>query len=334
MKLNRKKMVMESIIPPCNTGKIPSVTQDSVESLTDFLKKKMKDCSKKTRKDREEELVYGDPPWLFRYLLLACLPEKEGKDGGLPEALSVVTRHFPEQIADGRQVRALLSKRIKEGGDTRLAPAGAACGEHLVAFGTDVGLPSAGEKKEKTDHPGMSVAPPVSHSVGGGAGREAGDTRPAPAGAACGEHPVVFGTDVGLPPAGEKKEKTDHPGTSVAPPVPHPVGRGAGHSLVLLIQSRTETPVPEMAPSFLAPSEMTEKGEALVYRFRTWGREASVCIQPQHGGAMMLQPSDVAVEQRLVAHWPAGQQRHWYLASDEQGARNYYQPNRDDEEET
>ncbi len=48
----------------------------------------------------------------------------------------------------------------------------------------------------------------------------------------------------------------------------------------------------------------------------------------------MLQPSDVAVEQRLVAHWPAGQQRHWYLASDEQGARNYYQPNRDDDEET
>ncbi|HFP4751028.1 TPA: type III secretion system needle length determinant, SpaN/EivJ family, partial [Escherichia coli] len=146
--------------------------------------------------------------------------------------------------------------------------------------------------------------------------------------------PVVFGTDVGLPPAGEKKEKTDHPGTSVAPPVPHPVGRGAGHSLVLLTQSRTETLVPEMAPSFLAPSEMTEKGEALVYRFRMWGREASVSIQPQHGGAMMLQPSDVAVEQRLVAHWPAGQQRHWYLSSDEQGARNYYQPNRDDDEET
>ncbi|EPB0089305.1 type III secretion system needle length determinant, SpaN/EivJ family [Escherichia coli] len=116
--------------------------------------------------------------------------------------------------------------------------------------------------------------------------------------------------------------------------VPHPTGMFSGHSPVPLTRSRTETPVPEMAPSFQAPSEMTEKGEALVYRFRTWGREASVCIQPQHGGAMMLQPSDVAVEQRLVAHWPAGQQWHWYLASDEQGARNYYQPNRDNEEET
>ncbi|EDY1894243.1 hypothetical protein GTR64_004961 [Salmonella enterica] len=43
-------MVMESIIPPCNTGKIPSATQDSVESLTDFLKKKMKDCGKKSNR--------------------------------------------------------------------------------------------------------------------------------------------------------------------------------------------------------------------------------------------------------------------------------------------
>ncbi len=268
-------MVMESIIPPCNTGKIPSATQDSVESLTDFLKKKIKDCGKKTRKGREEERVYGgEHPLPFRYLPPACLPEKAGKGGGQPEALSVVARYFPGQTADGGQVRALLSKRIKE--------------------------------------------------------KESGVAREG--------YPGASGADVGLLPAesaaGEKKEKADHPGMPAALLVPHPTGMFSGHSPVPLTRSRTETPVPEMAPSFQAPSEMTEKGEALVYRFRTWGREASVCIQPQHGGAMMLQPSDVAVEQRLVAHWPAGQQRHWYLASDEQGARNYYQPNRDDEEET
>lgn len=268
-------MVMESIIPPCNTGKIPSATQDSVESLTDFLKKKIKDCGKKTRKGREEERVYGgEHPLPFRYLPPACLPEKAGKGGGQPEALSVVARYFPGQTADGGQVRALLSKRIKE-------------------------MESGGARE---GYPGSS------------------------------------GADAGLLPAesaaGEKKEKADPPGMPAALLVPHPTGMFSGHSPVPLTRSRTETPVPEMAPSFQAPSEMTEKGEALVYRFRTWGREASVCIQPQHGGAMMLQPSDVTVEQRLVAHWPAGQQRHWYLASDEQGARNYYQPNRDDEEET
>ncbi|WP_342030189.1 type III secretion system needle length determinant, SpaN/EivJ family [Escherichia coli] len=275
MKLNRKKMVMESIIPPCNTGKIPSVTQDSVESLTDFLKKKIKDCGKKTRKGREEERVYGgEHPLPFRYLPPACLLEKAGKGGGQPEALSVVARYFPGQTADGGQVRALLSKRIKE--------------------------------------------------------KESGVAREG--------YPGASGADAGLLPAesaaGEKKEKAEPPGMPAALLVPHPTGMFSGHSPVPLTRSRTETPVPEMAPSFQAPSEMTEKGEALVYRFRTWGREASVCIQPQHGGAMMLQPSDVAVEQRLVAHWPAGQQRHWYLASDEQGARNYYQPNRDNEEET
>ncbi|GDR21904.1 hypothetical protein BvCmsOUNP033_04724 [Escherichia coli] len=153
-----------------------------------------------------------------------------------------------------------------------------------------------------------------------------------------GWYPGASGADAGLLPAesaaGEKKEKADHTGMPAALLVPHPTGMFSGHSPVPLTPSRTDTPVPEMAPSFQAPSEMTEKGEALVYRFRTWGREASVCIQPQHGGAMMLQPSDVAVEQRLVAHWPAGLQRHWYLASDEQGARKYYQPNRDDDEET
>ncbi len=268
-------MVMESIIPSCNTGKIPSATQDSVESLTDFLKKKIKDCGKKTRKGREEERVYGgEHPLPFRYLPPACLPEKAGKGGGQPEALSVVARYFPGQTADGGQVRALLSKRIKE--------------------------------------------------------KESGVAREG--------YPGASGADAGLLPAesvaGEKKEKADPPGMPAALLVPHPTGMFSGHSPVPLTRSRTETQVPEMAPSFQAPSEMTEKGEALVYRFRTWGREASVCIQPQHGGAMMLQPSDVTVEQRLVAHWPAGQQRHWYLASDEQGARNYYQPNRDDEEET
>lgn len=275
-------MVMESIIPPCNTGKIPSATQDSVESLTDFLNKKMKDCGKKTRKDREEERVHGEHPLPFRYLPSACLPEKAGKCRGQPEALSVGARHFPGQTADGGQVRVLLSKRIKE--------------------------------------------------------KEAGDTMPAPAGAACEGHPGASGPDAGLPPAesaaGEKKEKADHPGTPVALPVPHPIGRASGHSPVPLTRSRTETPVPETPPSFQEPPEMTEKGEALVYRFRTWGREASVSIQPQHGGAMVLQPSDVAVEQRLVAHWPAEQERHWYLSSDEQGARKHYQPNRDDDEET
>ncbi|NJQ26981.1 hypothetical protein HCX42_24035 [Escherichia coli] len=274
-------MVMESIIPPCNAGKIPSAMQDSVESLTDLLKKKMKDCGEKTRKGREEELVYGDHPLFFRYLPPACLPEKAGKGGGQLEAQSVVTRHFPGQTADGRQIRALLSKQIKE--------------------------------------------------------KEAGERMPTCVGAAREGHSGTSGPDAGLPPAerpaGEKKEKTDHFGTPVALPVPHLVGRISGHSPVPLTRSWTETLAQEAPPSFQVPPEMTEKGEVLVYRFRTWGREASVRIQPQHGGAMVLQPSDVAVEQRLVAHWPAEQERHWYLSSDEQGVRKHYQPNRDDDEE-
>lgn len=274
-------MVVESIISPCNTGRIPSATQDSVESLTDFLKIKMKGCGKKTRKGREE-LAHGEHLLSFLYLPLACLPEKAGKGGGQPEALSVAVRHFPGQTADGGQVRTLLSKRIKE--------------------------------------------------------KEAGDTMPTPAGAAREGHPGVSGADAGLPPAerhaGKKKEKADHPGTPVPLPVPHPAGMVSGHSPVPLTRSRTETSVPDTSPSFQAPPEMTEKGDTLVYRFRTWGREASVSIQPQHGGAMVLQPSDMAVEQRLVAHWPSEQERHWYLSSDKQGARNYYQPNRDDDEET
>ncbi|EDE2462453.1 hypothetical protein GBF48_21375 [Salmonella enterica subsp. enterica] len=275
-------MVMENIIPPCNTGKIPSATQDSVESLTDFLKKKMKDCGKKTRKDREEERVHGEHPLPFRYLPSACLPEKAGKCGGQPEALSVVARHFPGQTPDGGQVRALLSKRIKK--------------------------------------------------------KEAGDTMPAPAGAACEGHPGASGPDAGLTPAerpaGKKKEKADLPGTPVALPVSHSAGMVSGHSPIPLTRPRTETPVPEMPPSFQAPPEMPEKGDTLVYRFRTWSREASVSIQPQHGGAMVLQPSDVAVEQRLVAHWPTEQERHWYLSSDAQEERKHYQRNRDDDEET
>ncbi|EAU2346147.1 hypothetical protein D6O12_25570, partial [Salmonella enterica] len=161
-------MVMESIIPPCNTGKIPSATQDSVESLTDFLKKKMKDCGKKTRKGREEERVHGEPPLPFRYLPPVCLPEKAGKDGGQPEALSVVARHFPGQAADGGQVRALLSKRIKE------KESGAAREGHPGASGPDAGLPpaesAAGEKKEKADHPGTPVALPVPHPAGRASG--------------------------------------------------------------------------------------------------------------------------------------------------------------------
>ncbi len=107
-------MVMESIIPPCNTGKIPSATQDSVESLTDFLKKKIKDCGKKTRKGREEERVYGGTPVAFPVLTAYLFAGEGGKRRGQPEALSVVARYFPGQTADGGQVRALLSKRIKE----------------------------------------------------------------------------------------------------------------------------------------------------------------------------------------------------------------------------
>ncbi|EOJ9551104.1 type III secretion system needle length determinant, SpaN/EivJ family [Escherichia coli] len=283
----------------------------------------------------------------FRYLPPACLPEKAGKGGGQPEALSVVARYFPGQTADGGQVRALLSKRIKE------KESGAAReGWYPGASGADAGLlpaeSAAGEKKEKAGKGGgqpeaLSVVARYfpGQTADGGQVRallskrikekESGAARE-------GWYPGASGADAGLLPAesaaGEKKEKADHTGMPAALLVPHPTGMFSGHSPVPLTPSRTDTPVPEMAPSFQAPSEMTEKGEALVYRFRTWGREASVCIQPQHGGAMMLQPSDVAVEQRLVAHWPAGLQRHWYLASDEQGARKYYQPNRDDDEET
>ncbi len=75
-------MVMESIIPPCNTGKIPSATQDSVESLTDFLKKKIKDCGKKTRKGREEERVYGGTPVAFPVLTAGLFAGEGGKRRG------------------------------------------------------------------------------------------------------------------------------------------------------------------------------------------------------------------------------------------------------------
>ncbi|HCZ4708609.1 TPA: hypothetical protein O3H02_004274 [Salmonella enterica subsp. enterica serovar Saintpaul str. CFSAN004144] len=282
---------MENIIQPCNTEKIRSSTQNSMESITDILNKKMNGCSPKKLKDKEDELANIYYTLLLRHLLPTSLSEKVGKDRVKLEAplLSrkwIATNHFPGRTTDGEQVRALLSKRIKEKGVPD---------KHHPYV-----LKSAGARSE-------------------------GNVK-------------VERTDVGITPedrlSEDKKEKVETADASVSQLNLHPVKNLSGQAPIPLIQHQTETPVLEKQLSFQVPPEMTKEGEALIYRFRTWGRDASVSIQPQNGGAMVLQPSDTGVGLRLVAHWPVDQERQWYLSSDEKGEQKPHQHNNDDEENT
>lgn len=287
-------MLMGNTIQSCNTQKIRSTIQNSVESITDILNKKMNGCSQKKRKDKEEDQanIYYNLP--LRHLLPTSLSEKVGKDRVKLEApllfgKSIAANHFLGRTADGELVRVLLTKRIKEKGVPDK--------HHPYVMLTSAGVRSEGNVKvQRTD---ICITPENRLSE-------------------------------------EKNEKVETTDASVSQLFLHPVKILSGNPPIPLIQHRTETPVQvlEKQLSFQEPPEITAEGEILIYRFRTWGRDAFVSIQPKNGGAMVLQPSDIGVGQRLVAQWPVDQERQWYLSSEEKDERKPHQHNSDDEENT
>lgn len=284
---------MENVIQHCNTGNIPSANtaQDSVESITDFLSRKMNGCDRKQLKDKEEEQDNIYSVLLSRYLPPASLPVNTGKNGTTPEMTSASgLQVVPENFWGKEQFRASLRKQVTEkdiggryySGATQTS-AGTGNEESVRIPEMDTGITSTGKMKV------------------------------------------------------EKKTNAEATNTfaSESPLFLHTVSMSSGKSPVSLIQFRTETPAPErqlQLPGQTTP-EMTEKGDAVIYRFQRWNRDASVSIQPQSGGVMVLQPSDRGVEQQLVTHWPTEQEPLWYLFSDEHGKQKYHQERSDDAEE-
>ncbi|EBH8768147.1 hypothetical protein D1797_15655 [Salmonella enterica subsp. enterica serovar Freetown] len=305
MKLNRKKAVMENILQISKSRTISTGTQDNVETITDYLHRKMREkgnTHQKNDDDKTHSLYHLIP---FSYLQhSSCLKgmgeNKTSSATGILQTsgISSVAEQFPGLSSDELLMKMSVSKGIKKTGNKH----------HMMLSNVVCGDTKGNENVSGSINIGKNNCTNLA--------------------------PVISNADLKTF-TETKMEKSEAVGESVPLSAHITASQFPEKHYVQAVHNHIETYTAEKNTTFQGSADIQEnKSDTLIYRFHKWGNDASVSIQPQTGGVVVLQPSDSSVGQRLIENWPEELKRQWYLSSDDRNERKQQHQNSDDDEDS